>query len=156
VRDLIPLRLITNKGPTTALAVSTAVLVLGLQTPAMGEAGSGGSPVHLGFRNHAVLRPSLTGRVSSDPPGAYSYSVLARIRIAGREVARLRFHGHATPRPVALTVPVSASKRHAIWAASRRHPDSKIVVDLSTRATLDGNPSSDAVTDPGQFLLVLP
>ena len=121
----------------------------------MGESGSGGSPVHLGFRNHTVLRPLLTGRVSSDSPYSYSYSVVARIKIAGREVARLRFHGHATPRPVALKVPVSAPKRHAIWAASRRHPHNRIVVDLATRATLDGNPASDAVTDPGRFLLVL-
>lgn len=145
----------TTRLSATLIAVCAALL-LGTTASAMGEAGTGGGPVYLGFRNHVVLGPILHGRVSSDAPSSYAYSVLAKVRVDGREVARLRFRGHATPQAAALSVPVSAAKRRAIRVASRRHPHNRIVVNLAIRAVADGNRAADATTSPARFLLVLP
>jgi hypothetical protein len=50
--------------------------------------------------------------------------------VAGRTVARLDFHGNATPTPQRITLTISRAKRHAILAAARAHPDRKVVYDV--------------------------
>jgi hypothetical protein len=126
------------------VALVAAGVVMATAAVAPGEAGIGNG-VELRLPMHFLLKPELRGTVVSETY-PYRYVAHGHFVVAGRTVARLSFHGNATPTPKKIMLTISRAKRDAIRAAARAHPNRKVVYDMWLTSYFETQ-SSPAGTD---------